>query len=337
MRRSQRHILSLGLVLFVWVAASCNISQYYSLPPIFSSAKQETPVTATPSPRPTHTPFSPTNTPRPIPTFTVAVPVQETLPPVTEMQPSDCDQLEVIADVTVPDGTLMKPGEVFLKVWRVKNTGTCAWDDHYRLVFYQGDTLSGPDSAVAYFFEPNAALKLDIGGWQAQRYTVQPGETVDLATILRAPDQPGYYRSNWVLVNGAHQLVNPLIWTQVDVEEEITRSKEDWSGSWTVTDPYITAPLTVTAALTQDGDSVSGFFYNYRGEVVFLTGAVNPIELSLEGEYGEPRQPRSISFKWKMLSNKDQFQGIFWLGTLSASPWCGGRNGRRLPDPCMLP
>lgn len=336
MRRFPPSLL-LGLILLALIAVNCNLSQHYSLPQIFSAANQAPSATPAPALRPTRTPLPPTLTPTPVPTFTMPVPVQETLPPVTEMEYSTCDQLEVMADVTVPDGMLMKPGEIFLKIWRVKNTGACAWDDRYRLVFFQGDALGGPSATNAYFFDPDAPLKLDLGGWPERRYTVQPGETADLVTVLQAPDEPGYYRSNWILANADNQLVNALIWAQVAVEESAARPREDWSGAWTLPDPYITAPVTAVAALNQDQGSILGFFYNYRHELVLISGAVNPIELSVEGEYGEPRQLKSIPFKWKMLPNKDQFQGIFWLGPLSANPWCGGRNGRRPPDPCTLP
>ena len=41
---------------------------------------------------------------------------------------------EFIEDITVPDGTVMSPGEHFRKVWRLRNTGPCGWDRSYRVV-----------------------------------------------------------------------------------------------------------------------------------------------------------------------------------------------------------
>lgn len=38
---------------------------------------------------------------------------------------ADCDQMSFVADVTVPDYSIMTPGQSFTKTWRVKNVGNC--------------------------------------------------------------------------------------------------------------------------------------------------------------------------------------------------------------------
>ena len=40
-----------------------------------------------------------------------------------------CKNSAFVADVTIPDGTVLKPGEKFTKIWSVQNTGICAWDE----------------------------------------------------------------------------------------------------------------------------------------------------------------------------------------------------------------
>src|SRR5690349_21676550 len=54
-----------------------------------------------------------------------------------------CDNLAFVADVNIPDGTSMSPGQDFLKTWRVKNTGSCPWGAGYKLVHAYGDDMSG--------------------------------------------------------------------------------------------------------------------------------------------------------------------------------------------------
>jgi hypothetical protein len=44
-----------------------------------------------------------------------------------------------VADGTVPDDTGFAPGEVFTKVWRVRNSGTCTWGAGTQLVFAPGE------------------------------------------------------------------------------------------------------------------------------------------------------------------------------------------------------
>lgn len=87
------------------------------------------------------------------------------------------DEASFVADVTVPDGIQMKPGQKFTKIWRVRNTGTTTWDTDYTLAFWEGDQMGGPDSVSL----PPA----------------KPGETVDVAITLEAPTDPGLYRSAW--------------------------------------------------------------------------------------------------------------------------------------------
>lgn len=121
-----------------------------------------------PSPQPQGSP-----TPLPPPTAT-ASPTRSPTPV--------CDLAYFVADVTVPDGTQMLPGQEFVKTWRLRNMGTCTWDTSYRLVFYNGDAMGAPPS-------------LPLPG------SVPPGQEVDLSITFTAPAQPGTYRSEWKLRN----------------------------------------------------------------------------------------------------------------------------------------
>ncbi len=49
-----------------------------------------------------------------------------------------CNNSSFVSDVTVPDGTVLPPGQNFDKVWAVKNTGSCTWDDGYALIYIGG-------------------------------------------------------------------------------------------------------------------------------------------------------------------------------------------------------
>ncbi len=71
---------------------------------------------------------------------------------------------------TIPHGTRMKPSQVFEKVWRVKNSGTVAWEG--RRLERQGP-LTGPGLITSERF----VVIPDIG----------PGETVEIVAQLKAP------------------------------------------------------------------------------------------------------------------------------------------------------
>jgi hypothetical protein len=91
------------------------------------------------------------------------------------------DNAQLIADVTIPPGTLLNPGQGFIKTWRVRNTGTCTWTNDYRLVFVGGEAMT----TVTAFFVP----------------VTPPGAMVDLPIQLTAPTVPGIYTGQWRLAN----------------------------------------------------------------------------------------------------------------------------------------
>src|SRR5689334_8049481 len=38
-----------------------------------------------------------------------------------------CDAAAFLADVTYPDGSIISLNSTFVKIWRIKNVGTCTW------------------------------------------------------------------------------------------------------------------------------------------------------------------------------------------------------------------
>ena len=126
------------------------------------------PVTVTGTP-PTATP---TNTPGPIP---------PTVPP------SACDKVRFVADVNIPDGTVLQPGAQFTKTWRLKNAGSCAWSTSYQLAFFSGEKMGAASSAA---FPKNVAV----------------GETVDISINMVAPSAAGSYRGYWMFKNASGAL-----------------------------------------------------------------------------------------------------------------------------------
>lgn len=144
----------------------------------------------------TSTPTS-TSTSTPPPTFTPVTPS-----PTPRLIP--CDAAKFIADVTIPDGTIFPPNARFTKIWRLQNVGTCTWNNQYSLVFVSGERMGAAN-----------VIQLNT--------TVVPGQAVDLAVEMIAPNQPGTYRSNWQLRNPQGQIFgigndydNPF-WAQIRV------------------------------------------------------------------------------------------------------------------------
>jgi ABC-type amino acid transport substrate-binding protein len=118
--------------------------------------------------------------------------------PAPTTAPAACyDALEYVADVTIPDFTVIDPRQDFDKIWRLRNTGTCTWDSSYRFVFVQGDLMDGAPQNI--------------------RGTVRPGETYDMVIDQRAPATPGRYGGVWQLTNGQRVAFGTRVWVKITV------------------------------------------------------------------------------------------------------------------------
>lgn len=97
----------------------------------------------------------------------------------------ECSNSAFEGDVTVPDGTVFKPGEDFTKIWAIRNTGSCRWDEGFALVFIGGDTALDP-----YNYE-----------FKKTKDIVNSGEGINIAIKLTAPLAPGDYQAHWRMQN----------------------------------------------------------------------------------------------------------------------------------------
>jgi Ig-like domain from next to BRCA1 gene len=115
-----------------------------------------------------------------------------------------CDAAYFVEDVTIPDGTVLRRGTDFTKVWRVQNIGSCTWTPFYSVVFVGGNGLGAPiiDSLPGY---------------------VYPGDYVDLSVDMNAPNTDGHYEGFWKLRNASGALfgigpqASDTFWVDINV------------------------------------------------------------------------------------------------------------------------
>ncbi len=176
----------LSLASLVLFAAACTSF----LPPNIPLTGLEPTITSLP-PFPSATPSQAPATAVGVVTVVVtatpepATPTATSAPPTaTKPAASGCSyQVTFVRDVTIPDNSTVKAGASFVKTWRVRNDGTCAWGPGQkldRLAFYGGSAMSGPASV-------------------AIPQVVQPGATIDLSVSLAAPAKAGAYVGEWML------------------------------------------------------------------------------------------------------------------------------------------
>jgi len=160
----------------------------------------------TPAPTPTPLPIS-TATPTAAPTL-----IPQTNAPIEnhtsglwqnsnapiQVDHSLCDNSAYIEDVTIPDGTVLAPGEIFVKTWMLKNTGFCMWKDSYMLTFFEGNSMSGLDTEISR--------------------VVASGRQAKISIALTAPALEGTYTGYWILADEYGTAFGMPFYVQIVVE-----------------------------------------------------------------------------------------------------------------------
>ncbi len=124
------------------------------------------------APRPTVYPTQPP----PPPAYYYPATVTAIAPPPPSVP---CNQFSFVRDLSIPDGSYMKPNERFTKIWQVQNTGSCTWNPGYYLALFKG-TQMGADR-----------VNVDR--------SVPPGGVIDLSIKLTAPPSEGSYRGHFTM------------------------------------------------------------------------------------------------------------------------------------------
>lgn len=192
----RKNILFVVVLLFI-VQLACNVPSNSATPDTFAtlnslytaSAQTLQVSTVTPGlPQPTATLSQPTNT----------------LPVQSPVATSKCDAAQFLADVTYPDGSALPQNTSFVKIWRIRNVGTCTWTTSYAIVFSSGDAMSAP-SAV------------NLAG------SVAPGQYIEIPVTLKSPNSAGNFAGYWKLRNangalfGIGDQADTAFWVKIKV------------------------------------------------------------------------------------------------------------------------
>lgn len=245
---SQKNKLGSFLLILMLFLAACKPSQANSTPTV-DAAGLITAAAQTASAYMTATALAPTKTTTPTLTATATVPQPTatatiTPTPTTQGTPtvavgvSQGERAQFVADVTIPDGTDFKPGDVFTKTWRLKNAGSTTWTAGYALVFVSGDKMGGPDRV----------------GLLAE---VPPGGSVDISVNLVAPATAGKYTGYWKLLSTSGKYIDDAVYVQIDVVSGNTPTVTSTSSSGTsATSTPTVSPTSASLSITNATMSV---------------------------------------------------------------------------------
>jgi len=129
---------------------------------------------------------------------------------------------------TIPDDTVMMPGQAFVKSWTIQNSGTCDWTS-FNLVFISGDQMGGETSVAV----PSLAA----------------GSTTEMSVHLTAPSTPGTYRGNWRVQSDEGTFFGSTFFVQIVVPEPATETPPPPTNT---PEPAVTP---VTVDIVADADS----------------------------------------------------------------------------------
>lgn len=197
---------------------------------------------------------------------TLALPSQSAFSTSTPLAGSSavgCDNSVYISDVTIPDNTVVTPGQALTKTWRVQNNGTCAWTATYQITFILGDAMGGKATPIGV--------------------AVSPGGTVDISVAMVAPAKAGVAAGTWKLVNDKSQQFGTPLTIVVNVSG--TTGTPAKTATPTTPAPVVTPPAAASnlaATPVCNAQDISGATLNWQdnatnedGFKIYVNGVLN--------------------------------------------------------------
>jgi len=117
----------------------------------------------------------------------------------------------VMAHVNYPTGQKIAPNVEFVKVWKLRNTGTLPWITEFKVV-----RVTKNENAL---LNASESVVLDR--------EVAPGSEHELNIPLRTPNQPGTYESAWRLVNSEGKRFGQRFTCKMIVVDDILTSAQE--------------------------------------------------------------------------------------------------------------
>ncbi len=198
----------IGVILSLLALYSCSTSPPTSTPTldlnplrtevaatVFAQVSQDLSLTPsiTPIPSPTAT-FTKTSTPIQVASLSPSPKAPSSIgTPIT----GTIDHAQWVSQ-SIADNTIFAPGETFTITWRLKNVGISTWTVSYLLRFYSGETFGAPKEIL-------------LG------QAVLPGEIVDISIPMKAPNNTGNYRTDWVLSNESRSNFKEPVFLKITV------------------------------------------------------------------------------------------------------------------------
>ena len=108
--------------------------------------------------------------------------------------------MSLVSDLTVGDGESVGPEQLFTKLWRIANNGSCSWPVGCYLTYVRGDSI-GP------------CLRVNMPALAA-------GRMVDVQLSMLAPENTGHYCSEWRMCAADGSYFGDTVWVIIQVADD---------------------------------------------------------------------------------------------------------------------
>lgn len=132
-------------------------------------------------------------------------------PPPATPTPDCQNDLEFVEDVTIPDGSIYLPGKKLEKIWLVKNSGTCNWDNGYLIRLVSGDPMEA---------ETTQGL-----------YPARSGSEVEIKLDFTAPSYPGTFQTMWQAFTSDGEPFGEPIYMLIEVNPDYVTNTPEPTGT----------------------------------------------------------------------------------------------------------
>jgi len=186
-------------------------------------------------------------------------PTSQTTQVLTQVPPGTSgDKVTFVADVTIPDGTVLSPGAAFTKTWKLQNTGTTTWTTSYSLEFVSGQDMGTVKSVPI-------------------STSVAPGAQIDVSVDMLAPDTNGNYQSWWKMKNASGQFFNDSVYVLITVGSSNTPHPTSTGapGATATATGSPTNPVS-SVSMSVDHDTFNGqcpYTFNFAATLTLSRGA----------------------------------------------------------------
>ena len=230
---------------------------------------------------------------------------------------------DFVADVTIPDDTVIPLGQPFKKIWRVRNTGNVTWGEGYSLVHTDGESMTDDTTVTVP--------------------TTRVGDTAEITIRFTAPAKAGRYYSDWRFHDGTDRIFGDIIHTRINAkpdENNIGINDSTVLKDVTIPDDTKLQPgetFTKTWLARNSGTKAWGEGYTLRfieGNAmttqtdVPLPAAKPGDEVMISVELTAPQTLGTHYCDWKMIDDQNRpFGDIFWARIVVPT-----RNGQEKPD-----